>query len=264
MLKTCLFSCSSGHGCSFPVQRHRKTHHCKSKALTIFICIGSSSKGGGRGTKQWTWSIQSPGLSNEGEKKKLQFKIEAGTESTEWTVTRNLFRARVHGVHSLEPCLLLQHALEHHSKFAWDLFLFLAKTQGRLIWIILNLQKQIYLTALLAKHSLRKRCLLQSKVVCFRNISSWTFPHWRWLTVDRDRNDRGGAVPQERRGEEAALVGGNRIRTWGEQRTGQIENYLSPPWFCTLVPISSSFSLRGLENRQFIFSCWRSHRKNIS
>lgn len=47
MLKTCLFSCSSGHGCSFPVQRHRKTHHCKSKALTIFICIGSSSKGGG-------------------------------------------------------------------------------------------------------------------------------------------------------------------------------------------------------------------------
>lgn len=185
-------------------------------------------QGWGRGTKQWTWSIQSPGLSNEG-KKKLQFKIEAGTESTEWTVTRNLFRARVHGVHSLEPCLLLQHALEHHSKFAWDLFLFLAKTQGRLIWIILNLQKQIYLTALLAKHSLRKRCLLQSKVVCFRNISSWTFPHWRWLTVDRDRNDRGGAVPQERRGEEAALVGGNRIRTWGEQRTGQIENYLSPP-----------------------------------
>lgn len=198
-------------------------------------------------------------------KKKLQFKIEAGTESTEWTVTRNLFRARVHGVHSLEPCLLLQHALEHHSKFAWDLFLFLAKTQGRLIWIILNSQKQIYLTALLVKQSLRKRCLLQSKVVCFRNISSWTFPHWRWLTVDRDQNDRGGAVPQERRWEEAALVGGNRIRTWGEQRTGQIENYLSPPlWFCTLVPISSSFSLRGLENRQFIFSCWRSHRKNIS
>lgn len=121
------------------------------------------------------------------EKKKLQFKIEAGTESTEWTVTRNLFRARVHGVHSLEPCLLLQHALERHSEFAWDLFLFIAKTQGRLIWIILNLQKQIYLTALLVKQSLRKRCLLQSKVVCFRNISSWTFPHWRWLTVDRDR-----------------------------------------------------------------------------
>lgn len=162
MLKTCLFSCSSGHGCSFPVQRHRKTHHCKSKALTIFICIGSSSKGrvGAQNSELEAYRA----LVCLTKEKKLQFKIEAGTESTEWTVTRNLFRARVYGVHSLEPCLLLQHTLEYHSKFAWDLFLFLAKTQGRLIWIILNLQKQIYLTALLVKQSLRKRCLLQSSL----------------------------------------------------------------------------------------------------
>lgn len=210
------------------LQRHRKTHHCKSKALTIFICIGSSSKGeGGAQNSELETYKALVCLTKE---KNCNSKLRRAQRVQSEPVTRNLFRARVHGVHSLEPCLLLQHALECHSKFAWVYFLFLAKTQGRLIWIILNLQKQIYLTALLMKQSLRKRCLLQSKVVCFRNISSWTFPHWRWLTVDRDRNDRGGAVPQERRGEEA-LAGGNRIRTWGERRTGQIESYLSPLYF---------------------------------
>lgn len=184
-------------------------------------------QGWGRGTKQWTWNIQSPGLSNE--RKKTAIQNWGGHREYRVNQLLEISSEPEFRVHSLEPCLPLQHALECHSKFAWDYFLFLAKTQGRLIWIILNLQKQIYLTALLMKQSLRKRCLLQSKVVCFRNISSWTFPHWRWLTVDRDRNDRGGAVPQKE--EEEALAGGNRIRTWGERRTGQIESYLSSLYF---------------------------------
>lgn len=54
-----------------------------------------------------------------------------------------------------------------------------------------------------------------------------------------DGNDKGGCPG---RGE--ARAGGNRIRTWGEQRTGQIENY--PP--SLFLHLSSSllqlFSLR--------------------
>lgn len=160
MPKACLFSRSSGHGCSFPVHCHWKIHHCKSEALTIYFCIESSSKGG---TKQWTSSIQSPGLSNN-RKKKMQLKTEAGTESTDWRVTRNLPRARVHGEHSLESLLLLRHALDRHSKFAWDFFFslsLLTKTQRKLIWILLNLRKQIYLTASLVKQSLKRD-------VCFK------------------------------------------------------------------------------------------------
>lgn len=224
MLKACLFSCSSGHGCSFPIQCHRKTY-CKSKALTIFICIGSSSGGGGARTKQWTWSVQSPGSSNEGKNCNSKLRRAQKVQSEQLL--------EISSEPEFMECTAWSHACSCNTP--WNatpslleiFFLFLAKTQGRLIWIILNLQKQIYLTALLVKQSLRKRCLLQSKVVCFRNISSWTFPHWRWLTVDRDWNHRGGAVPQEGRGEEA-LAGGNRIRTWGERRTGQIENYLPP------------------------------------
>lgn len=34
---------------------------------------------------------------------------------------------------------------------------------------------------------------------------------------------------------------------WGEQRTGQIENY--PPFFCTLEPTNCSFSLWGFREQ---------------
>lgn len=63
------------------LQRHRKTHHCKSKALTIFICIGSSSKGGGGAQNSELETYKA--LVCLTKEKKLQFKIEAGTESTE-------------------------------------------------------------------------------------------------------------------------------------------------------------------------------------
>lgn len=261
MPKACLFSRSSGHGCSFPVHCHRKIHHCKSEALTIYFCIESSSKGG---TKQWTSSIQSPGLSNNRKKK-----CNSKPKRAQKVQIEELLEI------SPEPEFMESTAWSHSCSCAtpWtatpsllEIFFFSLSFNKDSKEVNLNsfkLEKADISDSIISEAIFKKRRLLQSKVVCFRNVSSWTFPRWRWLTVDRDWNDGWGCVSGEKRRGGLGWRQQNQDLEITENRT---DRKLPPPapLFCTLLAINSSFSPWGLENRQFIFSCWRSHSKNIS